>query len=120
MLRCGLSTNDSCDCHAEQTADHITSGRCPIYRPLEGINGILDQDGETRAWLQNNTLDLLVVCDGTHKKKKLHASFDLRGSPHYGCLCTIDAQELEVPLEHHIFAEYSTVNHGTLACALLG
>ena len=29
MLRWGLSMNDSCDCGAEQTADHITSGCCP-------------------------------------------------------------------------------------------
>ena len=27
MLRWGLSTSDCCDCGAEQTADHITSGR---------------------------------------------------------------------------------------------
>ena len=58
MLRWGLSTNDSCECGAEQTADHITSGRCPIYRPPEGINGLIVLDNETRAWLENNALDI--------------------------------------------------------------
>ena len=70
MLRWGLSTNDSCECGAEQTADHITSGRCPIYRPPEGINGLIVLDDETRAWLENNTLDVWGVRDGTRKKKK--------------------------------------------------
>ena len=42
MQRCGLSKSDSCDCGAEQMADHITSGRCPIFRPLEGIRGLID------------------------------------------------------------------------------
>ena len=56
ILRWGLSTNESCDCGAEQTADHIPSGRCPIYRPPEGINGLIDLDDETRAWLENNAL----------------------------------------------------------------
>ena len=37
MLRWGLSTSDCCECGAEQTAEHITSGRCPIYRPPEGF-----------------------------------------------------------------------------------
>ena len=41
MLRWGLSTNDCCECGAEQTAEHITSGRCPIYRPPEGIHGLI-------------------------------------------------------------------------------
>ena len=68
MLRWGLSTNDSCECGAEQTADHITSGRCPIYRPPEGINGLIVLDDETRAWLENNALDICVVRDGTRKK----------------------------------------------------
>ena len=63
MLRCGLSKSDSCDCGAEQTADHITSGRCPIYRPHQGINGLIDLDDETRAWLENNGLDIWVVSD---------------------------------------------------------
>ena len=39
MLRWGLSTSDCCDCCAEQTADHITSRRCPIHRSPEGIHG---------------------------------------------------------------------------------
>ena len=56
---------------SEQTADHITSGRCPIYRPPEGINGLIVLDDETRAWLENNALDIWVVRDGTRKKKKI-------------------------------------------------
>ena len=60
----------SCDCGAEQTADHITSGRCPIYRPPEGITGLIDMYDETRAWLENNALDICVVRDDTRKKKK--------------------------------------------------
>ena len=36
MLRWGLSTNDSCECGAEQTADHITSGRRPSTDHLMG------------------------------------------------------------------------------------
>ena len=58
MLRWGWSTNDSCDCGAEQTADHISSGRCPIYRPPEGIKGLIVLDDETRAGLENNALDI--------------------------------------------------------------
>ena len=61
MLRWGLSTNDSCDCGAEQTADHITSGRCPVYRLPEGINGLIDPDDNTQAWLENNALDMSAV-----------------------------------------------------------
>ena len=52
------------------TADHITSGRCPIYRPPEGIDGLIDLDDETRAWLENNALDMCAI---THKKKKQYA-----------------------------------------------
>ena len=58
MLCWGLSTNDSCECGAEQTPDHITSGRCLIYRPPEGINGLIVLDDEMRAWLENNALDI--------------------------------------------------------------
>ena len=79
MLRWGLSTNDSCECGAEETADHITSGRCPIYRPPEGINGLIVLDDETRAWLENNALDIWVVRDGT-RKKKLWCHICLNGS----------------------------------------
>ena len=49
-------------------ADHITSGRCPIYHPHEEINGLIDMDDETRAWLANNALDNLVVSDVTREK----------------------------------------------------
>ena len=51
------STSDSCDCGAEQTAEHITSGRCYLYRPPEGMNGLIDLDDETRVWLENSALD---------------------------------------------------------------
>ena len=61
MLRWGLSKSDSCDCGAEQTADHITSGRCPIYRLPEGINGLIGLDNNTQAWLENNALDMSAV-----------------------------------------------------------
>ena len=65
MLRWGLSISDGYDCGSEQTAEHITSGRCP-----EGINGTIDLDDETRSWLENNALDVRVVSDGTREKKK--------------------------------------------------
>ena len=58
MLRWGLSTSDCCDCGAEQTAEHITSGRCPIYRPPEGTQGLIDLDVMTRTWLENCALDV--------------------------------------------------------------
>ena len=59
MLRWGLSTSDICDCGVEQTADHITSrGRCPIYRPPEGMNGLIELDVTTRTWLKNNALHI--------------------------------------------------------------
>ena len=58
MLRWGLSTSDCCDCGAEQTAEHITSGRCPIYRPPEGIHGLTELDVMTRTWLENCSLDV--------------------------------------------------------------
>ena len=73
MLRWGLSTSDCCDCGAEQTADHITSGRgrCPVHSPPEGIHGLIELDVKTRTWLENSVLDVWVVCDGTREKKKL-------------------------------------------------
>ena len=59
MLRWGLLfKRDSCDCGAEYTADHITTGRCAIYRPPEGINGIIDLGENTRAWLEHIALDV--------------------------------------------------------------
>ena len=70
MLRWGLSTSDCCDCGAEQTAEHITSGRCPTYRPPEGIQGLIDLDDMTRTWLENCALDVWPMCDGTREKKK--------------------------------------------------
>ena len=58
MLRWGLSTSDCCDCGAEQTADHITSGLCPIHRPPEGIHGLIELDVKKRTWLENCALDV--------------------------------------------------------------
>ena len=58
MLRWGLSTSDCCDCGAEQTADHITSGLCHIHRPPEGIHGLIELDVKTRTWLENCALDV--------------------------------------------------------------
>ena len=58
MLRWGLSTSDCCECGAEQTAEHITSGRCPIYRPPEGIHGLIELDVMTRTWLENCAMDV--------------------------------------------------------------
>ena len=52
--------SDSCDCGAEQTADHITSGRCPVYNPPEGINSLIDLDDKTGAWLKNNALNTFM------------------------------------------------------------
>ena len=37
-----------------------------------------------------------------------------RSAPRCGCQCTIDAQEQKLPVERHIFEEFSTRNHGTL------
>ena len=58
MLRWGLSTSDCCDCGAEQTADHISSGRCPIHRPPEGMHGLIELDFKKRTWLENRALDV--------------------------------------------------------------
>ena len=58
MLRWGLSTSDCSDCGAEQTAEHITNGRCPIYRPPEGIHGHIELGTMTRTWLENCALDV--------------------------------------------------------------
>ena len=58
MLRWGLSPSDCCECGVEQTAEHITSGRCPIYRPPEGIHGLIELDVMTRTWFENCALDV--------------------------------------------------------------
>ena len=50
--------SDSCDCGTEQMADHVTSGRCPIYRPPEGIQGLIDLDFNTRSWFEDTDLDI--------------------------------------------------------------
>ena len=36
--------SDCRDCGAEQTADHITSARCSIYRRPEGMHGLIELD----------------------------------------------------------------------------
>ena len=51
------------------SSSRVSALRCPIYRPPEGINGLIVLDDETRAWLENNALDIWVVRDGTRKKK---------------------------------------------------
>ena len=71
VLRWGLSTRDSCDCGAEQTGDHITSGRRPFYHPPEGINYLTDLNDNTRPWVENNPLDIRVV-SRQKKKNKAH------------------------------------------------
>ena len=58
MLCWGLSTSNSCNCGAKHTADHITSGRCAIYRPSEGMNGLIELDIKTRSWLEKCALDM--------------------------------------------------------------
>ena len=58
MLQWGLSTSDSCDYGSVQTAHHITSGRCPIYCPPEGMNGLIDVDVKMRRRLENSALDM--------------------------------------------------------------
>ena len=68
MLRWGLSTNDSCDYGAEQTADRSTSGCGLIYRPPEGIQDVIDLD--TRSYLEETDLDLSGVFNGTRKKNR--------------------------------------------------
>ena len=50
--------SNTCDCGAEQTADHITSECCPIYRPPEGMNGLIELDVKMRTWLENSALDV--------------------------------------------------------------
>ena len=55
-LHWGLSTNDSCDCDAEQTADHITSRCRPIYRRLKEYKALViwtlthDHGSRTLTW----------------------------------------------------------------------
>ena len=58
---------------AEQTADHITSGRCPfIGGPKEYKALIIDLDCNTPSWLGYTALDIfaLVLFIGTRMKKK--------------------------------------------------
>ena len=58
MVRCGLVKSDSCDCGAEQTLDHITSGRYPIYRSTGVIFGLIELDLNTRSWLEGTELGI--------------------------------------------------------------
>ena len=68
----GIGQEASCDIGGEQTTGYITSGRCPIHRPPEGIQGLIDLDFNTRSWLLGDTdLDIWVVFSVTHEKKKL-------------------------------------------------
>ena len=62
---------------AEQTANHITSGRCPFTAHLrDQSNGLIVLDNKIRAWLENNALDICVVSDAIHQKKKIPATTD--------------------------------------------
>lgn len=60
MWRWGLSRSPACDCGAEQqTADHIIT-ECPLYRPPNGVQGLLDVDldAATREWLLSKHLEI--------------------------------------------------------------
>ena len=50
-LRWILCRSDCCGCCAKQKTHHITSGRCFIYRMLEGTQGLVDLEFNIRAWL---------------------------------------------------------------------
>ena len=53
MWRWGLSKSPACDCGADQqTANHIIT-ECPLYRPPNGLHGLIDVDADaaTRKWL---------------------------------------------------------------------
>ena len=66
MLRWGPSTSDCCDCGAEKTADHITSGLCPIHRPPEGSTDL-------SSWTSrrgHGSRNVPWTCDGTRDKKR--------------------------------------------------
>ena len=65
MLTVSEEEEDSCDCGAEQTADHITtaSGRCPVHHPPDGLNDLIELDVcgltvKTRIWLEDSALDV--------------------------------------------------------------
>ena len=53
MWRWCLSRSPACDCGADQqTANHIIT-ECPLYRPPNGVHGLIDVDADaaTREWL---------------------------------------------------------------------
>ena len=53
MWRWGLSKPPACDCGADQqTANHIIT-ECPLYRPPNGLHGLIDVDADaaTCEWL---------------------------------------------------------------------
>ena len=52
----GDSKSDSCDCGAEQMAYNIASGRCPTYRSLVGIQGLIDLDFDTQSCFEDTAL----------------------------------------------------------------
>ena len=54
----GLSSSAACDCGAElQTADHIIHS-CPLYRPPNGMEGLLLLDEATTEWLVSGCPDI--------------------------------------------------------------
>ena len=53
MWTWGLSTSPACDCGGDQqTVNHIIT-ECPLYRPPNGLHGLIDVDADaaTREWL---------------------------------------------------------------------
>ena len=70
MLRCGLTSSDTCICGAEQTADHITSGRCPLYHPSEGMNGLIELDIIRRGHGSRTVLCTYEWCVMAHARRR--------------------------------------------------
>ena len=54
----GLRQSAACDCgHPEQTLNHIIDD-CPLYRPPNGDQGLMNLDHDTRAWLASTDLQI--------------------------------------------------------------
>ena len=50
MWRWGLSKSPACNCGADQqTANHIIT-ECPVYRPPNGLHGLIDVDADTATY----------------------------------------------------------------------
>ena len=83
---------------SDQTTDHITSGRCPTYRPAEQINGLIELDNNTRTWLENNVPDICVVSDGTREKKNMKGNTETSEEPTDAIGVSITAFERKLTL----------------------